>query len=465
MRAARVLLLVFGVLGVLVGLALLAGGVVVSWAYTTQRDAAGFFATDAERLETPTFALASDPASLGERGRDSDWRQDWGDLLTVRLRVRSAGGEPIFVGVGPAEDVDAWLADTAHDVLSDVDFDPFDPTYARQPGERAPEAPQDQDFWVASSTGRGRQAVEWDFDEGSWVAVVMNTDGSRGVAFDASVGGKSDLVMPVAIGLLVVGGVSLVVGTAMIVVGALRRDDGVERTAGVTVPPDAPYPVRVDANLDAMTSRWLWLVKWLLLVPHFIALFVLWLCFAVVTLVAGFAILFTGRYPSSLFDFNLGVIRWTWRVHYYGYGALGTDHYPPFTLADVPDYPARVDVAYPERLSRGLVLVKWWLLAIPHYVVVAVFAGGGMPGWRGPGDGGWVWAGGGLIGLLVLFAAVAQLFGRRYPQGVYDFVMGMDRWVLRVLAYAALMRDEYPPFRLDGGGADPASTSVRGDRP
>jgi hypothetical protein len=60
----------------------------------------------------------------------------------------------------------------------------------------------------------------------------------------------------------------------------------------------------------------------------------------------------------------------------------------------------------------------------------------------------------------VLVAAVVHLFGRRYPQGIFDFVMGMDRWAFRVLAYGALLRDEYPPFRLDTGGADPASDGL-----
>ncbi|MBB3083625.1 DUF4389 domain-containing protein [Geodermatophilus sabuli] len=222
----------------------------------------------------------------------------------------------------------------------------------------------------------------------------------------------------------------------------------------------APYPVRVEAAMDRPLSRWLWLVKWFLLIPHVVVLAFLWVAFVVLTVVAWFAILVTGRYPRPLFAFTVGVLRWSWRVHYYGYGALGTDRYPPFTLADVPDYPARLDVPYPERLSRGLVLVKSWLLALPHLLLLSLFVGGGiwLAGGDGPEDSGW--AAGGLIGLLVLVAGIVLLFTGRYPQPVYDFVLGLDRWVLRVAAYVALMTDRYPPFRLDMGGADPGTRPV-----
>jgi hypothetical protein len=213
------------------------------------------------------------------------------------------------------------------------------------------------------------------------------------------------------------------------------------------------YPVRLTGALSPGLSRWLWLVKWILAIPHFVVLAFLAIGFVVSTVIALFSILFTGRYPRRLFEFNLGVLRWSWRVGFYTFSALGTDEYPPFTLKDVPDYPARLEVDYPQSLSRGLVLVKSWLLALPHYVIVGVFTGGA---WAAGSNGNWWYASGGLIGVLVLVAGVSLLFTGRYPRPLFDFVMGMNRWSYRVIAYAALMTDQYPPFRLDMGGDEPA---------
>jgi hypothetical protein len=223
------------------------------------------------------------------------------------------------------------------------------------------------------------------------------------------------------------------------------------------------YPLQVEGEVDDQLSRWLWLVKWVLVIPHVVVLVFLWVGFVLATVVAFFAILFTGRHPRGLFDFKVGVMRWSWRVAFYSYSALGTDRYPPFTLADVADYPARLEVAYPSELSRGLVLVKWWLLALPQYLIVGVFAGGTWAGFNAAG-GDWAWtSGSGLIGLLVLITGVALLFTGRHPSAIFDFVMGMNRWCYRVGAYAALMTDTYPPFRMDMGGQEPAPDPAASD--
>jgi hypothetical protein len=205
----------------------------------------------------------------------------------------------------------------------------------------------------------------------------------------------------------------------------------------------AAYPVAVTGHIDPSLNRWRWLVKWFLAIPHLVILVFLWLAFVGLTVVAWFAVAITGRYPRGIFDFNVGVMRWTWRVEFYAF-VFGTDRYPPFSLKPDPDYPAQLDVEYPERLSRGLVWVKSWLLAIPQYVIVAFFIGGAQ-------------FAGGLTAVLALVAAVALLFTRRYPASLFDFIMGMHRWAWRVAAYGSLMRDEYPPFRLDNGPDDPAA--------
>jgi uncharacterized protein DUF4389 len=215
------------------------------------------------------------------------------------------------------------------------------------------------------------------------------------------------------------------------------------------------YPVRVRGDLDPALSRWQWLVKWILAIPHYIVLFFLTIAVVVVFAIAFFAILITGKYPRALFDFTVGVMRWRWRVAFYALTALGTDKYPPFSLQSKADYPADLEVDYPERLSRGLVLIKWWLLAIPHYLILfAFFAGGWRTFMLNQNEAVGAYFFPPLIAILIVVALVGLLLTGRYPKGLYDFVIGVNRWGIRVRAYGSLLRDEYPPFRLDQGSRD-----------
>ena len=218
----------------------------------------------------------------------------------------------------------------------------------------------------------------------------------------------------------------------------------------------AGYPVRLTGELDPNLSRWLWLVKMFLAIPHYLVLAFLLVAFLVTTVIAGVAIVFTGRYPRSLFDFNVGVLRWNWRVGFYVYAALGTDRYPPFTLARA-DYPADIEVAFPEHPSRGLVLVKW-LLAVPHLIFVGLIASTILPYWWTELD----WSSGlqpiggySVLNLLAVIAGFFLLITGHYPRAMFDLLVGINRWLYRVLTYLACMHDEYPPFRLDQGPYEP----------
>jgi hypothetical protein len=210
------------------------------------------------------------------------------------------------------------------------------------------------------------------------------------------------------------------------------------------------YPVRLEGELEPNLGRWLWLVKWFLLIPHLIVLGFLWSAFVVLTVVAFVTQLRGGRYPRWIFDFNLGVLRWTWRVNFYGYGALGTDHYPPFTLGTAPDYPARLEIDYPEEQLTGRSLLAAWLAGVPQYVIAGILGGGAGVAWAAEHS---IFTG--LIGILVLVAALALALEGGYPRSVFDYVVGLNRWVIRVVAYGTLLTTAYPPFLLDKGEREP----------
>jgi hypothetical protein len=456
MSAGKIAAIIVGALIGITGIGLLMGSAGLLWANETQRDADGFFTTDDFELSTESYALTSAEIDLG--ADPSDWFPS--GLATVRLEAAPSDGGEVFIGIGPEEDVEAYLQDVARSEVRRVTGGVA--IYRNIDGDSSPDVPAEQGFWTVAAAGPGSQTIEWELESGRWALVVMNADASSGVTVDAVAGAETDLLVPIALGLLGTGLILLIVAIVLIIAG-------VRKTGEPTTAPLAgsggfgTYPVLLEGDIDPNLSRWQWLVKWFLAIPHFIVLVFLWIAFVLLSIVAWFAIIFTGRYPRAIFDFNVGVLRWSWRVSYYAFGVAATDQYPPFTLADA-DYPARLDVAYPERLSRGLALVKSWLLAIPHYIIVGLFTSGLV--WYttevDPSGNEVAQAGAGLIGILVFIAVVILLFTGRYPQGLFDLVMGLQRWVYRVAAYASLMRDEYPPFRLDTGGREPG-TAPGGD--
>lgn len=455
MKPWRVVLLVVGSLAAIAGIVLLVTGTLLGLAQATQRDDAGYFTTSGQSFSSDGYAVTSDKIDLGGPGPDEWWADQ--DVVTVRLRVKGFREDPIFVGIGPESAVEKYLAGAPSDKVVDVDLDPFEAEYQRENpgGASRPARPEAQKFWVAEASGVGTQTITWDLQPGRWTVVVMNAESSRGIGFNLELGGRIDHLAAAGVICALIGVAILAFGAAMIVGGASGAGAGGSAKSGkdeevttANAGPSGPSPVALDGEIDPDLSRWKWLVKWILAIPHFIMLSILWVAFAVATLVAFFGILFTGRYPRGIFDFNVGVLRWTWRVSYYAISPLGTDQYPPFTLEPAA-YPASLDVIYPERMSRSLVLVKWWLLALPHLVIVAALTGT----FDRDGNGGGV----SLLFALVFVAAVTLLVKGRYPKGLFDFIMGIHRWAFRVIAYVALMTDCYPAFRLDQGGKEPSA--------
>jgi hypothetical protein len=441
MTAGKVVGIIFGSLILAIGIGLLIGGGTLVGVDVGFTDAEGFLTSPSAGLERDTYAI------VGEALFEGDWI--WWYDHPAAIRLRMAGEQPIFLGIAPRDDLEAYLSDVSYSKVGDFDFDEYRhkrvwaTDYRDHIGAEAPTPPGDQDFWHASVQGDGTQTLVWNIEPGDWVIVVMNADGARGVDVGATIAIEAPWLLGVGIGVLAAGLVIGAIGLAIILLvargtrgapGRTSEKAPTEPAAAAIVKSD--FPLTFKAELTEPLSPALWLVKWFLLIPHCVVLAVLWAGFAVSWVISLFAILFTGRYPRGLFDYNVGVMRWSWRVAYYSYDALGTDQYPPFTLK-AGGYPADLDIAYPERLSPGLVLVKWWLLAIPHYIVAGVFQGGaGFYQF-------------GLVFILTLFAAVTLLFTGRYPRDIFRLVVGMNRWVFRVFAYAALMTDKYPPFRLD----------------
>jgi hypothetical protein len=205
---------------VLFGVAVLAGGGFLLWADQTQRED-GYLTTPSERFATPTYALTRTRFQIDTD--EAGWLLNDSWFGKIRIRGESPGTKTLFIGVGPEPEVSKYLGSVAHASVDDVDFDPFRATYLPIAGGAPEGPPTGQHFWAASSSGVGTQTLIWKVRDGDWSIVLMNADGSRGVAADVDVGAKLSFLLWVAIGLLL-GGLLVVGGsTALIVLAARSR--------------------------------------------------------------------------------------------------------------------------------------------------------------------------------------------------------------------------------------------------
>jgi hypothetical protein len=221
MSAGRIALLIVGSIVALLALALLAGGAVLFWAHTSERDAEGYYSTGNERFHTQTYALVSDDLDIGTDG--PDWLFRKGRLGTIRLRGTSAEpGKQIFIGIARTTDVNGYLGNVSRARVSDVGLDPFSVEYEPLTGNATPEPPQSRTFWAESASGAGPVTVRWEVAKGDWSIIVMNTDASRGVAADISLGAKVGFIFWIALGLVIIGAL-LGAGAALLIYFAARR--------------------------------------------------------------------------------------------------------------------------------------------------------------------------------------------------------------------------------------------------
>jgi hypothetical protein len=183
----------------------------------TQRDDDGFLMSPTEDFSTATYAIVSESVDVNVDG--PDWAAK---SFLGTVRIRSESERPVFVGIARESDVAEYLGGVEHAVVTELSHEPH---YSERGGAAPKSPPGDETFWAASTAGTGEQTLEWEPEDGSWSAVVMNTDGSRGVATDLSIGAELDPLIWIGIGLLVGGGLLAAIAAVAITAG-IRRNSG-----------------------------------------------------------------------------------------------------------------------------------------------------------------------------------------------------------------------------------------------
>lgn len=222
MSGGRIVAVIVGALLAAIGLGGVVAGAGLLVVHATQRDD-GYYQTPTERFETTTSALVAYAELRGAGWPDSP-------VGTVRVQAAPAGADQVFVGIGPRDEVEAWLAGTEHERIVNVRYLPFRTETERIAGTGSVTPPEQQDFWVASASGGGTQTLTWRSQQGSWALVVMNADAQPGVAADVDAGVASSALLPAGIVVGVVGVLLLAGGLAIMLVAVATGRRGAEPT-------------------------------------------------------------------------------------------------------------------------------------------------------------------------------------------------------------------------------------------
>jgi hypothetical protein len=217
--AGRIVAVVSGAIAGLVAFGLVVAGAVLLYA-NGQKDHDGYVSTGSDRFHTRTYALATDDLDVNTDA--PDWVDTGAALGHVRLKATSRDGKPVFVGIAPTKDVDAYLRGTSHATVTDVDYSPFHASYRTRSGSR-PAPPVAQRFWSASANGNGTQTVEWKVRSGNWSVVVMNADGSADIHARVRAGARLPWLDELEIAAWVAAAVLLALGGGLLAAGVRRR--------------------------------------------------------------------------------------------------------------------------------------------------------------------------------------------------------------------------------------------------